>query len=114
MSIKVGDLVTSYWSGYFEVVKVTRRWENKTGATEYFRRAYNIQGIENYNEDTCGEEMQPLITVIKKFDKSGKIVVTKKEQTCDASYCKVAKEVILLEINKLKQTIKLLEDVYKF
>lgn len=114
MDIKVGDLVTAYWSGYFEVVKIMRRWEDKTKATEYYRTAYNIQGIENYNEDICGEEMQPLIVMLKRFDKSGKKVVSRKEQTCDATYCKDAEEILPLEIEKLKQSINLLNDVYKF
>lgn len=114
MDIKAGDLVTAYWSGYFEVIKIIRRWEDKTRPTEYFRTAYNIQGEKNFNEDICGEEIQPLIVMLKRFDKSGKKVVSRKEQTCDASYCEDAKEGLPKEIEKLKESINLLNDVYKF
>lgn len=113
MSIKVGDLVSAYWAGYYEVIKINRRWEKKDGKTLHERTAYSILGEENFSEDTCGEEMNPLITVIQKFTKEGKPVVTKKEKICDSCFCKPAKEHIEEEIKKLVEVLKQLEDVHK-
>lgn len=113
--MEIGDLVTSYcWAGYYEVVKITRRWEKKDGETDYIRRACSITGEENYSEDTCGAERNPLITVVQKFTKEGKPVVTKKEKTCDSDFCKPAEEHVIEEIKKLIAVLKQLDDVYKF
>lgn len=114
MNIKVGDLISTYWAGYYEVTNVIRRWESKKGTTDYERLAYSILGEENYSEDTCGKEINPLITIIQKFTKEGKPVVTKKEKTCDSQFCKPAKEHLEEEIKKLTEVLKQLEDVYKF
>ncbi len=112
--MKVGDLVSAYWAGYYEIVKISRRWEKKDSKTFYERRACCITGEENFNEDTCGVEMNPLLTLIQKFTKEGKPVVTKKERTCDSSFCKPAEEYIAEEIKKLTTVFEQLDNVYKF
>jgi hypothetical protein len=113
MSIKVGDLISTYYAGYYEVVKVVRRWENKVGKTPYERFAYCTIGEDNFDKDTCGEEMNPLLTFIQKFTKEGKPVVTRKEKMCCSSYCKPAKEYVADEIKKLELVLKQLGDVHK-
>lgn len=80
-TLKPGDLITTYYKGYFSFVKFTNR----------------------------GNKNTPLATFIKVADTNGKSCKSKKAQECDASYCRKAVEYIKAEIEKNKQSIIELE-----
>lgn len=71
-NIKVGDLVTAAWSGYYKIISIQRR----------FYEGYIIPKGKN-----VGDEYSPLVTLIKKYREDGMPVTSKIEQRCDACYC---------------------------
>jgi hypothetical protein len=109
--MKIGDLVTSYWKGFYEIVKIERRWRNKTKEGEYYQQAYCIQG--EHTED-CGEEMNSLIHVVQLYKEDGAAIKRSKTiRVCDSAFCKPAKEVISSFIEYHKKSIDNLQLVLK-
>ena len=102
--IKIGDMVTSYWNGYYEVVKIDRRWENKWYADEYQKRAYSIIG--EFDPEKCGEEFEPLVHVIQKFTGDGKPINGKAIRMCCASCCRPMYQDIEKQIEKHNKVIE--------
>jgi len=112
--MKIGDIVTAYKKGYYEVIGIRRRWINKTHNTNYMQRAYCITGEENYNPDTCGEEFGALIDLKQLHDSKGN-KVKEIPYTCDISFCKNAVDDInerIYEMNKEINQLKLIRDEY--
>lgn len=103
----IGQKITTYYAGYFEVTRIERRWLNKTKDTEYAQRAYNIRG--EYT-DECGEEILPLIYFKQLYDAKGNPKKSK-EKGCDMSYCKPAVETINAEIQSLQEMINKLSNL---
>lgn len=77
-----GDLITTYFKGYFEFVRYEPR-ENDT----------------------------PLVFFRKRFNQHGKAINGVNEECCDGSYCQKAKERLVEEIQRLKTDIQQLEQV---
>ena len=82
--LKSGDLITTYWKGYYTFV----RFE-----------------FENRHNDP------PIALFTKTYDVGGKPCKSKKIIGCDASYCRKAADQIKAEIEKRKNEIVALEKV---
>lgn len=110
-NIKVGDLITAYWKGLYEVVKIERRWKNKTKVDqgEHWMCAYAIH--ENYDDKTCGEELPPLVHVIQKYSSKGKPVKSTEIEVCSLEFCKPAKEFLRKELKHLREITSRLENI---
>ena len=78
--------------------------------TNYFQYAYCIMG-EKTNE--CGEEMNSLISVIKKYSDNGKPVKTKRIQVCDSGFCTPAKDFIRDKITNLEKDLEIFKNLQK-
>lgn len=80
-TLKQGDLITTYFKGYFSFVKFTNR----------------------------GNHTTPLASFVRFADTNGKLYKTKKVYVCDASYCRNATIQVKAEIEKNRKTIAALE-----
>jgi hypothetical protein len=105
--IQIGQIVTTYYAGYFEVTRIEQRWLNKTKETAYEQSAYCIRGEHTAD---CGEEMNPIIYFKQLYDAKGNPKKSK-EKGCDSSFCKLAKESIEAEINSLQEIINKLSNI---
>jgi hypothetical protein len=103
----IGQKITTYYAGYFEVTRIERRWLNKTKDTEYAQRAYNIRG--EYT-DECGEEFSPIIYFKQLYDAKGNPKKSK-EKGCDMSYCKPAIDSVNAEIQSLQELVNKLSNL---
>ena len=81
--MKDGDLVTSYWSGYYKIIKIIDR--------------------EAPNKE--------LVELEQIFDSKGVKLKKTKFKSCDISYCKPAKEHIQNEIMKLQNILNNLKEM---
>jgi len=106
--MKVGDLVTSYWKGFYEIVKIERRWKNNGRTTEHGRRSYCFT---EYDPVTCGEEMSPLLHIIQKYNEEGIPIKGKAVRFCDSYYCQLAEMFIPKKIEKLQTIIENLKQI---
>lgn len=91
--MKEGDLITTYYEGFFILKRIERRYATKADVKQ-FPNAYK----------EVGKEYSPLYYFTQKYDKNGN-PKTSKEKVCDAQFCKPAKEKIeeeLLRVEKLK------------
>lgn len=94
--MKVGDLITTYYEGYFTLDRIEKRY-----ATEADVRHYP----NAYKE--VGEEYSPLYYFTQKYDKNGNDKKSK-QKACDAIFCKPAEERLeeeILKVEKLKQIL---------
>lgn len=106
--IKIGDLITTYWKGFYEVTRIERRWENKKGET-YYERYANCLSV--YDPETCGDEINPLYHFIQKYSSEGKPVKLKTIKSCDTQFCKLAKDFIPIETKRLQNIIDNLNNI---
>jgi hypothetical protein len=83
MNIKVGDLVTSRWKGYFRVVDI----QNTNGRTHLYVR--------------------------QEYDTKGKPRKSKEIKFCDSSYCKLAKDVLPVVCDDLSSMRNRLLDIWE-
>ena len=99
--MKVGDLITTYYAGFFRLEKVERR----------FYTEEHIKYFPSY-KDKLGEEYSPLYYFTQEYDSNGKPKKSK-QKACDAQFCKPAKDFIkkeILDIDERRQQLeKLLE-----
>ncbi len=103
----IGQKITTYYAGYFEVTRIVRRWKNKTKDTEYTQGAYFISGEHT---DDCGDEMRPIIYFIQLYDAKGNPKKSK-EKCCDMCYCKPATETLNAEIQSLQELVNRLSNL---
>lgn len=103
----IGQKITTYYAGYFEVTRIERRWKNKTKDTEYAQRAYCIS---SEHTDECGEEVNPIIHFKQLYDAKGNPKKSK-EKGCDMSYCKPAVETLNAEIQSLQEMLNKLSNL---
>lgn len=103
--MKKGDLVTSCYKGLYEIIDITKRWENKNYEMPFERRAYCYQEVETSH---CGEEMSSLVTIRQRYSDTGKPVKTTRNRTCDIGFCKPASEFIN------EKTLSLEEELTRF
>ena len=83
--MKAGDLITTYWKGYYIFVGFTDRGAGNSPIARFKKFA-------NFN---------------------GKICKSEKILECDAAYCKVAADHIKAEIEKKKKEVTDLEALYE-
>jgi hypothetical protein len=99
--MKEGDLITTYYAGFFRLKKIERRF-------------YTEELIKYYpsKKDKLGEEYSPLYHFTQEYDSNGKPKKSK-QKACDAKFCNPAKDFIkqeILDMEKRKQNLeKLLE-----
>ena len=83
--MKAGDLITTYWKGYYIFVEFKDR----------------------------GKGNSPIARFRKFADFNGKICKSEKILECDASYCNIASDHIKAEIEKKKKEINNLGALYE-
>jgi len=88
--MKIGDIVTSFWKGYWEIVAIDTEYYKKHGG-HYEGRA--------------------LIHVKKVYDDNGKPVNSKQIKACDSAWCKSAKLHIDNVVIDLENKIKSLKEL---
>jgi len=103
----IGQKITTYYAGYFEVTRIERRWLNKTKDTEYAQRAYNITCEFT---DECGDEFNHIIYFKQLYDAKGNPKKSK-EKSCDSSFCKPAVETLNAEIQSLQEMLNKLSNL---
>jgi hypothetical protein len=104
---QIGQIISTYYLGYFKVTRIERRWKNKTKETEYEQSAYCILG--EYT-DECGDEMNSIIYYTQLYDAKGN-PKTSKEKACDSSFCKPAIDSLNTEIQSLQEIITKLSNI---
>lgn len=104
---QIGQLITTYYAGYFEVTRTVRRWKDVSQKNEHYQNAYCISGEYNSN---CGEEINPIIYFIQRYDTKGNPKKSK-EKSCDSSFCKPAVETLNVEIQSLQETLNKLSNL---
>lgn len=80
--LKPGDLITTYYKGYYEFVTMEERKDNA-----------------------------PLYYFKLKYDSNGQPRMSKKLQCCDAAYCRLAKNFLEKEIEQRKTQIENLNKI---
>jgi hypothetical protein len=95
--MKVGDLITTYYSGFFRLEKIERRFYTE----DYIRHYTRLK-------DKLGEEYSPLYYFTQEYDSNGRPKKSK-QKACDAQFCKPAKDFIeqeILDIEERKQNLE--------
>ncbi len=89
----IGDIITAYHKGFWQIIKIERRFIKK-GDPGYM---YRIVG-------PIGTEYNPLITYRLIAKNDGTLVpLSTKTASCDAMFCKLAKESITERISEIEQ-----------
>jgi len=98
--IKVGDLITTYWKGYFELVRIIPRYkiDNLSFPIYEYR-----EGAKPY---------RPVFVFVQKYNSDGKPHESKVERECDARHCQLAQNYIKKELLKINQTCNRLIEIF--
>lgn len=89
LQFNIGDLVTTYYSGFYRVTKIVRRWENKKYPEGSFNAiACNIAG--EFDPDTCGRETNPLVYFKQEYTADGRPIKSNIIKYCDGSFVQPA------------------------
>jgi len=86
-NIKVGDLVTAYWKGYFRVVTVRKVYKPIIANNRH-------QFFVPEGDPNAGEYYASLVDIVQEYDSHGNPRKSKNTQTCDSSFCKLAIDVL--------------------
>jgi len=78
--INVGDLITTYYDGYWELLEITPRWVTKSDI--YYKSTHHKLGL--------GMETSPSMLFQKRFNSDGSTVVGGEILSCDAIHCDIA------------------------
>jgi hypothetical protein len=99
--MKEGDLITTYYAGFFRLEKIERRFYTE----DYIKYFPSFK-------DKLGEEYSPLYHFTQEYDSNGKPKKSK-QKSCDAQFCNLAEDFIkqeILDMEERKQNLeKLLE-----
>jgi hypothetical protein len=101
--MKIGDIISAYHKGYHKITKISKRWNALSNSM------YTI--YDEYNSETCGEQINDLIYYITLFDSNGKPIKSDKEKCCDSAFCKMADETISNEISNHLEKIENLRNL---
>jgi len=99
--IKVGDLITSYWKGYFKLVKIIPRY--KIDEFPYVTEEYD-EGLESHS---------PIFVFMQKYKADGRAFNGKQQRMCDAVYCELAKNAVEKQLLMISEIKSRLEDIQK-
>jgi hypothetical protein len=95
--MKIGDLIRTYYKGYFVLEKIERRFVTK-----------ELLFYDDYKKMGLGAELSPLLHFSQKYDENFKRK-NSKQKSCDSLFCGLAiNEILELEekLIKLKEIIK--------
>lgn len=84
-TIKLGDLITTYWSGYYEVIRIEDR----------------------------GTIAAPLVYFHQRFDAKGNKRFSKHVKACDISFCRHAADRVAKDIQKKTAELNILKAFYE-
>jgi hypothetical protein len=90
--MEVGDLITTYYKGFFRLNKIERRFYTQEDIDIY----YLLKGKK------AGEEYSPLYYFTQEYDSKGNPSKNPIQKWCDAQFCKLANEYITEELQKLE------------
>jgi hypothetical protein len=76
--LKPGDIITAYEKGTHEVIRIERRFYTKE-LIDGFPTAFGDKAV--------GDEYNPMIVYRRRLNSKGKVLKSKKEISCDSSYC---------------------------
>jgi hypothetical protein len=99
--MKEGDLITTYYEGFFRLKRIKRRFITQDDINRY----------TSYKDKKVGEEYSPLYYFTQEYDSNGNIKKSK-EKSCDASFCELADSYIIDELQKLEQRKEQLLKLY--
>ena len=106
--IKIGDIITTYYSGFYKLIKIERRY-----LTERDVNQYSI-----YKDKKVGDEYSPIFVFTKVADAKGNFTKSKntKVQSCDALHCMLASIYIANQLKELNEIMARLQklQVYIF
>lgn len=92
--MKVGDLITTYYKGYFRLTKIEKRFYTE----DYVKSFPSLKA-------KLGEEYSPLYCFIQEYDTNGN-PKTSKEKCCDSQFCSPAEKSIKEEIKQMELKIQ--------
>lgn len=95
--MKAGDIIKTYYKGYFILDRIERRY-----VTEEMKK------YSSYKDKEVGEEYSPLFHFTQIFDENFNKRTTKK--CCDARFCSLASESIKEELKELREKQKKLKE----
>lgn len=103
-TIKVGDLITAYHKGFWQVTEVQRR----------FLTDYDVATYSSYRDYKAGYEYNPVIHY-KQVATAGFVKTSgKKIKSCDASFCRKISEEYFAKLRvDLEKQIAALEQLRK-
>lgn len=104
-----GAIICAYLSGYHKVVGTIKRWKRANPQANWDV----VTEGDGHKISDRGEEYSPLIKYITILRENGKPVKSSKIHTCDASFCRLAKDVIGDKIKALNENLKLLSEFEK-
>ena len=96
--MKEGDLITTYYAGFFRLKRIERR----------FYTEYDLQFTSK--DKVLVAEYSPLYHFEQEYDSNGN-VKTSKEKACDSAFCKPAEEKIREEIGKVEKLKLILKTI---
>jgi len=104
MNLKVGDLVTAYWKGYFRVVAI----QNMCKPLDMNAQ---LQAVPE-GHTNAGEIIYQIISVQQEYDTKGNFRRSKDVKNCHGSFCQLAKDVLPAICSDLNSTRNRLLDIY--
>lgn len=100
-TFKVGDIITSYHKGFWQITKIEKRF-----ITEEDKHQFPFWEDDRFQ---IGDEISSLIYYTKVANSKGLPAKSSKENCCDAFYCKLASEFLSEERLKVKRLEKLIK-----
>ncbi len=97
--MKEGDIIKTYYKGYFRLDKIERRFKDENWESLGLRKDLEI-----------GDEMSPLFHFTQIYDENLNKRTSKK--SCDAGFCHLARVEIIKEIGELEAKVEKLRDFY--
>lgn len=98
--IKVGDLVTAYWKGYFRLVGIRKVYKPIIAENRH-------QFFVHEGDPNAGEYYASLFD-----DSRGNPRKSNVTHTCDSKFCKLATDEIAVDLKELQDTQDKLSNIY--
>jgi hypothetical protein len=97
---KVGDIIKAYHTGYHSLIAIQRRYLTQVDL-----------GYSVYSNRKVGDEISAIFVYTKVANAAGETSnkISKRTESCDASFCEHADKHIEKEIQKLKKMTETLE-----
>lgn len=96
--MKEGDLITTYYKGFFRLKRIERRF-------------YTEHDLQFTSKDkVLGAEYSPLYHFEQEYDSNGNVKISK-EKAGDAGFCTLAKDFIAKELYRMTEQKRKLEKI---